>query len=183
LSVAPGKDRLAGGFGNDSLNAVDGRADAAVDGGGGRNVCRVDAADAAVTRHCSVVTVVGGPGTQNAGGDPGTQPPVKEAGFLELIDPPALSCPASLPACPFDLTGTGAEGLPGLPGAPGVPGADGLLGSITGGGGVTVPGMSTLLTITGDVWNATGLLSCTDDGFVRVTIGTHTVDVPVSCTG
>ena len=34
-----------------------------------------------------------------------------------------------------------------------------------------MPGMSTLLTITGDVWNATGLLSCTDDGFVRVTIG------------
>jgi hypothetical protein len=48
---------------------------------------------------------------------------------------------------------------------------------------VTVPGMSTLLTITGDVWNATGLLSCTSDGFVRVAIGTQTVDVPVSCTG
>jgi Ca2+-binding RTX toxin-like protein len=188
-----GKDRLRGGGGSDTLNAADGRADAKVDGGGGRNVCRVDAVDVAVTRNCSKLTVVAGRGTQGGGGGaPATQPPVRESGLLDLLQPPSLSCPASLPACPFDLTGTGAEGLtglpglpglPALPGAPGVPGADGLLGTITGGGGVTVPGVGTILTITGDVWTATGVLSCTSDGFLRVTIGTQTLDVPVSCTG
>jgi hypothetical protein len=64
-----------------------------------------------------------------------------------------------------------------------LPGLDGLLGSVTGGGGVTVPGVGTVLTITGEVWTATGLLSCTADGFLRATIGTQTIDVPVDCTG
>jgi hypothetical protein len=78
-----------------------------------------------------------------------------------------------MPACPFELTGGGLGDLAEI---------EGLIGSITGGGGVTVPGAGTLLEITGDLWTATGVLSCTDNGFVRVTIGTQTLDVPVDCT-
>jgi hypothetical protein len=167
-----GKDRLRGGAANDRLNAADGRADLVVDGGGGRNACRVDHADVAVARNCSTLTVVsaspsGGGGGGGGGGDAAPAPADPGVLGLGLTDASGLTCPSSLPLCPFELTGTG---------------ADGLLGTVTGGGGV-LPGLGVGLSIAGDEWTATGLYGCTGDGFLRVTIGTEHLDLAVSCTG
>jgi hypothetical protein len=167
-----GKDRLRGGAADDRLNAADGRADLAVNGGGGRNACRVDQADVAVARNCSTLTVVpaspggGGGGGGTGGGGAAPAPAAPGVMGLGLIDAGGLSCPSSLPLCPFELTGTG---------------ADGLLGTVTGGGGV-LPGLDAGLSVAGDGWTATGLYGCTGDGFLRVTIGTEHLDLAVSCT-
>jgi hypothetical protein len=65
-----GRDRLLGGRGADRLNAVDGRRDRVVDGGPGKDVCRVDATDRARMNGCETVRIgrAGGPGSP---GDPG----------------------------------------------------------------------------------------------------------------
>jgi hypothetical protein len=63
-----GRDRLSGGRGADRLNAVDGRRDRVVRGGPGKDVCRVDAIDRAMTKGCETVKVGTGGGP---GGDPG----------------------------------------------------------------------------------------------------------------
>ena len=64
-----GRDRLSGGRGADRLNAVDGRRDRVVNGGPGKDVCRVDAADQARMRGCETVNVgrAGGPGGPGTG--------------------------------------------------------------------------------------------------------------------
>jgi hypothetical protein len=59
-------------------------------------------------------------------------------------------------------------------------GADALLGTVTGGGGVTTLGGS--LTTSGEEWSALGLYGCTADGYLRVTVGSEQLDVPVDCT-
>ena len=56
-----GRDRLLGGRGADRLNAVDGRRDRVVNGGPGRDVCRVDAIDRARMKGCETVKVGRGP--------------------------------------------------------------------------------------------------------------------------
>jgi RTX calcium-binding nonapeptide repeat (4 copies) len=63
-----GRDRLLGGRGADRLNAVDSRGDRRVNGGPGRDVCRVDPADQARTKGCETVKIVPGGGP---GGGPG----------------------------------------------------------------------------------------------------------------
>jgi hypothetical protein len=65
-----GRDRLYGGRGADRLNAVDRRADRAVRGGPGRDICRIDPADAFRTRGCEIVRIVK-PGVHRAPGLPG----------------------------------------------------------------------------------------------------------------
>jgi RTX calcium-binding nonapeptide repeat (4 copies) len=64
-----GRDRLSGGRGADRLNAVDGRRDRVVNGGPGKDVCRVDAIDQARMRGCETVKLgrPGGPGGPGAG--------------------------------------------------------------------------------------------------------------------
>ena len=57
LHGGKGRDRLNGGTGNDVLNAVDGKRDASVNGGKGRNTCRVDNADLKVVKRCSELIV------------------------------------------------------------------------------------------------------------------------------
>jgi hypothetical protein len=58
--------------------------------------------------------------------------------------------------------------------------ADSLLGTVTGGGGVSLAaGVGVSIEPNGD-WTATGLYGCTDDGFLRVTIGGESVDVPIT---
>jgi hypothetical protein len=53
---------------------------------------------------------------------------------------------------------------------------------VTGGGGVSLAaGVGVSIEPNGD-WTATGLYGCTDDGFLRVTIGGESVDVPITCT-
>ena len=68
-----GRDRLFGGRGDDRLNAVDGRQDRVVNGGPGKDVCRVDAIDQANMKGCETVRIgKGGPGGGGpGGGDPG----------------------------------------------------------------------------------------------------------------
>jgi hypothetical protein len=70
-----GRDRLNGGRGDDRLNAVDGRADGVVNGGPGKDICRVDPADEVKARGCEIVkTVTPGapavPGPPRAPGPP-----------------------------------------------------------------------------------------------------------------
>ena len=57
-----GRDRLAGGPGADRVNAVDGKADRAVKGGPGKDVCKVDAADLSRMKGCETAKVKGGGG-------------------------------------------------------------------------------------------------------------------------
>ena len=58
LTGGAGRDRLSGGRGADRLNAVDGQADRAVSGGRGRDVCRIDPADAAQVKGCEIVKFI-----------------------------------------------------------------------------------------------------------------------------
>ena len=68
-----GADRLLGGRGADRLNAVDGRRDRLVNGGPGKDVCRVDPADQARMTSCETVKVVR-PGGPAPGPGPGPGP-------------------------------------------------------------------------------------------------------------
>jgi Ca2+-binding RTX toxin-like protein len=65
-----GEDRLLGGRGADRLNAVDGRRDHVVNGGSGKDVCRVDATDRVRTKGCETVKIrkASGPGAGPPGG-------------------------------------------------------------------------------------------------------------------
>ena len=74
-----GRDRLFGGRGADRLNAVDGRRDRVVNGGPGKDVCRVDPTDRANTTSCETVKLVSGRGPGGGGpgsGGPGAPGPV-----------------------------------------------------------------------------------------------------------
>jgi hypothetical protein len=100
LAGGPGRDRLSGGRGADRLNIVDGRRDRAVNGGPGKDICRVDPADEGKLQGCEIVKIVkpGAPGAPGARGVPGT---------------PGTPGTPGVPATP---------GVPGVPGAPAVPG-------------------------------------------------------------
>ena len=165
LHGGKGRDRLSGGGGNDTLNSVDKRKDALVSGGAGKNNCRIDAVDLSVVRGCSkIVTVPSG------GSGPGATPPVGSppgggsAGALTLSSATGLQCGSEPTTCSYTLSGSG---------------ADSLLGTVSGGGGVTTLGGS--LTTSGEDWSALGLYGCTTDGYLRVTIGSEQLDVPVDC--
>jgi hypothetical protein len=54
------------------------------------------------------------------------------------------------------------------------------VGTVTGGGGVTSVGGS--VAAIDENWSAIGLYGCTADGYLRVTIGSEQLDVPVDCT-
>jgi hypothetical protein len=71
LAGGPGRDRLSGGRGADHLNTVDGRRDRVVNGGPGKDICRVDPADEVKVQGCEIVTIVK-PGAPGAPGTPGT---------------------------------------------------------------------------------------------------------------
>jgi Ca2+-binding RTX toxin-like protein len=172
LHGGKGRDRLSGGGGNDTLNSVDKRKDALVSGGAGKNSCRIDPVDLPVVRGCSKIVTVpsggSGPGATPPGiTPPGTTPPGGDgtAGALTLGSATGLQCGSKLPTCNYQLSGSG---------------ADSLLGTVSGGGGVTTLGGS--LTTSGEEWSALGLYGCTADGYLRVTIGSETLDVPVDCT-
>jgi Ca2+-binding RTX toxin-like protein len=170
LHGGKGRDRLSGGGGNDTLNSVDKRKDALVSGGAGKNTCRIDSVDLPVVRGCARIVTVpsGGSGTTTPpcrttppGGDPGGS----SAGALTLGSATGLQCGSQLPTCNYQLSGSG---------------ADSVLGTVSGGGGVTTLGGS--LTTSGENWSALGLYGCTADGYLRVTIGSESLDVPVDCT-
>ena len=170
LHGGKGRDRLSGGGGNDTLNSVDKRKDALVSGGAGKNTCRIDSVDLSVVRGCNKIVTVpsggSGPGATPPGGTPpGGTPGDGTAGALTLGSATGLQCGSQAPTCNYQLSGSG---------------ADGVVGTVSGGGGVTTLGGA--LTTSGEDWSALGLYGCTADGYLRVTIGSETLDVPVDCT-
>lgn len=85
-----GRDRLFGGRGDDRLNAVDGRRDRVVNGGPGKDVCRVDAADQPKMKGCETVRIgKGGPGGGPPGGGAGCVSPPPDAAQEDA--PPTFS--------------------------------------------------------------------------------------------
>jgi Ca2+-binding RTX toxin-like protein len=167
LHGGKGRDRLSGGGGNDTLNSVDKRKDALVSGGAGKNSCRIDPVDLSVVRGCAKIVTVPSGGSGPGATPPGTTPPGGDgsAGALTLGSATGLQCDSQLPTCNYQLSGSG---------------ADSLLGTVSGGGGVTTLGGS--LTTSGEEWSALGLYGCTADGYLRVTIGSKSLDVPIDCT-
>jgi Ca2+-binding RTX toxin-like protein len=167
LHGGKGRDRLSGGGGNDTLNAVDKSKDALVSGGAGKNVCRIDSVDLPVVRGCGKIVTVpsGGSGPGGTAPPGGGAPGESSAGGLTLESATGLQCDSALPTCSYTMSGSG---------------ADAVLGAVTGGGGVTTVGGS--LTTSGEDWSALGLYGCNADGYLRVTIGSKRLDVPVDCT-
>lgn len=164
-----GVDRHIGGPGNDTLRAADGRRDRAINGGKGRNICIIDIAlELSIIKGCSKV-IAGGPGTGPGGGgggtDPGAGPGPGPGEGLRVLAIDGVVCNTPLPLCVFTISGDG---------------ADAPLGTVTGGGGVV--GLGAAVVITGPDWTAAGVYGCTADGFLRVTIGSESVDVPIDCT-
>jgi hypothetical protein len=180
-----GADKLKGGAGKDKINAVDKAKDKKISGGPGKDVCKIDEADRKRVRGCEKVVVKGaggaggGTGGGNGGGGSGGDGSgggnggggtggggAGETGALTVVASEDLVCaPGGLPLCVFTLSGTG---------------ADALVGTVTGGGGVTAA-VGAGATAVGEDWTAVGTYSCTSDGFLRVTIGSEIVDVPVTC--
>jgi hypothetical protein len=151
-----GADKMLGGAGNDVIKAADGRRDKAINGGGGKNRCVIDTTlELSIARNCSSI-ISGG-----RGGGPGPGP----GAGLRVLSSTGLVCASSLPTCVFTASGDGATGT---------------VGTVTGGGGVTAVGGS--VTPSGSDWSAGALYGCNADGFLRVTIGSEFVDLPVDCT-
>jgi Ca2+-binding RTX toxin-like protein len=177
LTGGKGADRLTGAAGKDRLNAVDGKRDKKINGGAGRNVCRIDAADLPIARRCATIKVVpsapgggapggGGPGGGGSGGDgSGGDGSGDAGGTIGLSSATGLTCSSSLPTCTFELNGTGADSNAGF-----VTG----VGGVQGGGGAMSP--------SGGDWSARGVYGCSSDGFLRVDIASEQLDVPVDCT-
>lgn len=165
-----GADRHTGGPGNDTLRAADGRRDKVINGGAGRNICIIDTAlELSIVRGCSKI-VAGAPtgsgvGGGGAGTAPGAGPGPGPGQGIRILAIDGVVCNTPLPLCVFTLSGDG---------------ADAPLGTVTGGGGVT--GLGAAVVVTGPDWTATGVYGCTADGFLRVTIGTESADIPVDCT-
>jgi hypothetical protein len=93
-----GRDRLSGGRGADRLDAVDGRRDRLVNGGPGKDVCRVDAADQARMKGCETVKIgkAGGPGAGQACASPPEEAKLAAAGWGRAAQeqgPPTFSDP------------------------------------------------------------------------------------------
>ena len=168
-----GKDSLAGGGGADTLEARDGVADQRVNGGKGRDLCVIDQSDALVVKGCERVTSdASAKPNPDGAGDPGGGSDGSGSGYgggsasLVVSSATGTECGSSLPLCVFQIEGTGAEGAVGL---------------VIGGGGVTI-GAGAAVALQGPGWTATGVYGCESDGFLRVTIGEKSVDVPVDCT-
>ena len=175
VSGGKGRDSLVGGPGNDVINAADGRRDARINAGKGRNRCKLDRADVPIARGCGSITVQGGPGGGAPGGGGGGGGQGGAGGGspgLTLESADGLQCDQQLPLCEFTLEGSG---------------ADSLVGTVTGGGGVTGVGAGVVVTPEDGVepsdspWTAAGVYGCTEDGYLRVAIGDETLDVPVDC--
>jgi Ca2+-binding RTX toxin-like protein len=150
LKGAQGKDRLLAGKGADHLNGVDGKKDRVVNGGPGKDVCKVDQTDLPVLKNCEKARV------RNGG----------QGGGLRVTSASGLTCGSSLPTCHFQAEGDG---------------ADSPVGSVSGGGGVS-PVVGAGVVIVGDTWTAHALYGCSADGYLKVTIGSKSVRVPITCT-
>jgi Ca2+-binding RTX toxin-like protein len=164
LVGGPGADRIAGGQATDLLKAADGRADRAVNGGGGVNRCVIDIPlDLGVTRNCGTIRQGSGGGGPHGGGGGGGASTLQVSSAQGLVCLPVLGCP-------FTITGSG---------------GDATVGSVTGGGAVAaVLGVAVNVLPTGS-WVATGTYMCSvsgGPGYLVVTIGSKiTPQIPVDC--
>jgi Ca2+-binding RTX toxin-like protein len=154
-----GKDRIKGARGKDRLLA-------------GKNADRLNAVDGKVDR-----AVNGGPGKDVCTIDQVDLPRLRnceeavvknggQGGGLRVTSASGLTCGSALPLCPFEIVGDR---------------ADSLLGLVSGGGGVTLAAGAGV-SIAGDTWAAGGLYGCTANGFLKVTIGSKSVRVHITCT-
>ena len=158
LTGGAGADRHLGGPGNDTLLAADGRRDKVINGGKGRNTCVIDTAlELSLVKGCSKVIAGSGPRGGGGGG---------AGDGLTVLNVDGIVCDTPLPLCVFAISGEGADALVGL---------------ITPGEGAVL-GVGAAVTVTGTDWTAVGAYGCTGDGFLKVTIGSKSVDVPVDCT-
>ncbi len=161
ITGGAGADKHIGGAGNDVLKAADNRRDKAINGGAGRDRCVIDSTlELSLVRGCETVTA-GGPGAGGPGPGPGPGEGLRVNEFTGLVG----CAQQALPLCVFTISGDGADAPVGL---------------VTGGDGVTL-GLGVSVAITGPEWTAIGLYACTADGYIRVTIGSEVVDVPVDC--
>jgi RTX calcium-binding nonapeptide repeat (4 copies) len=158
-----GIDRHLGGPGNDVLKTVDGRRDAVIDGGPGTNRCIVDTVELSIVRGCGSVHATT-PGGGSGGGGGGPAP----AQGLRVLTVDVTCSPApDVLGCSFHITGDGADQAgPGT-----VDNGSGVTNVVGAAGSLSPPN-----------WDALGGYTCTATGFLRVTIGTKSVDVPVPCT-
>jgi RTX calcium-binding nonapeptide repeat (4 copies) len=167
----PRVDRMKGKGGNDLLNAADGRSDSVIDGGSGTNRCIVDVVELSIVRNCGTVQAgtpggqaPGGPG--GGGGGPGAGQGLR-ALTLDVMCGPANPLTGEV-GCSFHITGDGADEVT-------------VASPVEAGGGVTnVLGVANALSPPN--WDALGGYTCTAAGFLRVTVGSESVNVPVPCT-
>jgi Ca2+-binding RTX toxin-like protein len=152
-----GRDRISAGKGADRLKAVDDKRDRVVNGGAGNDVCTIDQIDLPAMKNCEEAKVKTGPGAGPGGGG---------SRKLRVTSASGLTCGSGLPRCPFEIVGKGAE-------AP--------VGTVSGGGGVTLAAGAGVV-IDGNDWTANGLYGCSADGYIKVTIGSKSVRVPITCT-
>jgi Ca2+-binding RTX toxin-like protein len=160
VKASRGKDRIKGAQGKDRLSA-------------GKGADHLNAVDGKKDR-----AVNGGSGNDVCKIDQADLPVLKncetarvknggQGGHLRVTSASGLVCDSSLPLCSFEINGDGA-------------GSE-IVGTVSGGGGVTLaPGAG--VSISGDDWTAQGLYGCSADGYLKVTIGSKSVKVPITCT-
>ena len=169
LTGGAAADKHLGGPGNDTLRAADGRRDKAINGGPGQNTCIIDTAlELSIVKGCNKI-VAGAPADRwrrrhrhRSRSGSRTRPGRGHSRARGRRSRLQHTAP-SVRLHDFAVTALTR-----------------LLGTVTGGGGVT--GLGAAVIVTGTDWTAAGVYGCTADGFLRVTIGTETADVPVDCT-
>lgn len=160
-TVTGGKaaDRHLGGAGNDTLKAVDGARDKAINGGGGNDKCVIDSAkELSIVKGCETV-INGGPKGE-------------DARRVTLETATGLVCPSQLPTCQLDVTLSGIEDATNV--------------TITGSSDIV--GLNAALKLLGsDAILNSGLLNgtygCVADGHVTITIDQQVIDIPIDCVG
>ena len=178
LTGSKGRDRLLGGKGGDRLNGSRGKDRIKGAKGkdrlaGGKGADRLNAVDGRRDR-----VVNGGPGKDVCTIDQVDLPVLKncekakvknggQGSGLRVTSASGLTCGSALPLCPFQLEGDRAESL---------------VGSVSGGGGGVSLAAGAAVSTAGDTWTADGLYGCSANGYLKVTIGSKSVRVPITCT-
>lgn len=154
-----GKDTHRGGGGNDTIESGDNRRDRKVLAGAGIDTCNIDTTlELTGARGCETVTNSSGISDRGPGPGQGLRVGIADG----------LGCSKAQSTCSFNIQGDGADALGGD-----VTGTQ-RVSSVTGVALAIVPPEN-------DDWIATGSYRCTGFGFLRVTVGAESVDVPVSC--
>lgn len=154
-----GADIHRGDRGDDTIEAGDGRRDKKIFASGGNDVCNIDTTlELTRTRSCETITNSRGFADRGPGPGQGLRVGIAEG----------LGCTPHKPSCSFSIQGDG---------------ADALSGNVTGTGGVSSVSGVTLAVVPpeNDDWISTGGYRCSGPGFLHVTVGAESLDVPVSC--